>query len=286
MTHQARINTRRWSWAAMVAWSFSISPTNRSTSVSHPSFFTAFTPSSFDDVVSIRFLNRSTWSIDNRAWRMKRSRVAMYKSRWLWKATKSIKSNANRNQMKHYLQSLQRAVEQCPCLIAIGIKDVWKFEILLTRCSKISECDCVCAANSPTPSLTPSQSSQSSPRQHRSFTSATTFNTFDNLDKSAWSSPTPTEESLPKCSPIVEAENIDEAEEKSGATGRIKFGGEEEEEKSGKVRELRRRPEGIHTAAASRLFMMRSANIHIFCHCSISDGIFCLTILQSAQLSA
>jgi hypothetical protein len=44
---------------------------------------------------------------------------------------------------------------------------------------------------------------------------------------------------------------------------------------------LRRRPEGIRTAAASRLFMIRSARMHILCHCSTRGVIFCRKILSA-----
>lgn len=83
--------------------------------------------------------------------------------------------------------------------------------------------------------------------------------------------------------PSDEAENIDDDDENSGAAGRIAPGKGpegEEEEKSGKTK-WRLRPEGFHTAAASRLLMIRSAKMHILCHCSMSGVTLCRTILQA-----
>lgn len=157
----------------------------------------------------------------------------------------------------------------------------------LTRLSNKSACACVCTANCPTPSRTPSHSSQFSPRQQCSFTSATTFNTLVNRDKSACPSSSSPERRRENDVP----DRIDDAEDTSDRTGREDVGnseatdagepgrgGRRREEKSGKAK-LRRRPEGIRTAAASRLLMVRSARMHILCHCSISGGIFCRTTL-------
>lgn len=91
-TYEWRINTRRESAVDIAFWSISIDVSTLSASTSHPSFRACLIPSSLTELVSTRFFKRSTWSPDSRSCLRKRSRVAMYKSRCAFNASKLVSS--------------------------------------------------------------------------------------------------------------------------------------------------------------------------------------------------
>lgn len=156
----------------------------------------------------------------------------------------------------------------------------WEYAIF-TRSSEISECLCVCAASCPSPDLTPFDNSQSSPLQQVSLVSITTRRVFVSLARSPWSSLTEIEVLKPNIDcvrdPVIEAAD--------GEPGRLEV--VKEGESSGNVkwvgRKARRRA-CVRTAAASRLLIIRSASMHILCHCSISGAILPRTTLFNDEL--
>lgn len=83
---------RRDSAVAMAPWSISIEPRILSASAAHPSFFASLIVWSLCELTSIRFFSLSTWSPDKRSWRKNKSRVAMYKSLWFFRASRLVVS--------------------------------------------------------------------------------------------------------------------------------------------------------------------------------------------------
>ena len=134
------------------------------------------------------------------------------------------------------------------------------------------------AATCSSPARTPLDNSQLSPLQQVSLTSITARRVFVSLDKSLWLSRNEIWRPKNDCvsDPVIEGgdpgrEEVVEVGDR--LLGKVKWVGRKARLKAGVDR----------TAAASRLFTIRSARMQILCHCSMRGTIFPRTTLPKNQ---